>query len=72
MPPPAGNSGWRQHEQTYDAVALQTRGKTARERMLGDPDGSARLARASLGLANAANRSRRRARRHPQRCAERA
>jgi glycerol-3-phosphate dehydrogenase subunit C len=42
----------------YDAVALKTRGKTLRERMLGDPDGSARMARASLGLANVANRSR--------------
>ncbi|MFL5302740.1 MAG: heterodisulfide reductase-related iron-sulfur binding cluster [Anaeromyxobacteraceae bacterium] len=42
----------------HDAVALKARGKTLRERMLGDPDGSGKLARASLGLANAANRSR--------------
>jgi Fe-S oxidoreductase len=42
----------------HDAVALKRRGKTLRERMLGDPDGSGKLARASLGLANAANRSR--------------
>ena len=44
----------------YDAVRLRERGgkKTLRERMLGDPDGSAKAARASLGLANVANRSR--------------
>jgi glycerol-3-phosphate dehydrogenase subunit C len=42
----------------YDAVQLRRRGKSLRERMLGDPDGSARAARASLGLANLANRSR--------------
>jgi glycerol-3-phosphate dehydrogenase subunit C len=42
----------------YDAVHLRRRGKTLRERMLGDPDGAAKKARASLGLANLANRSR--------------
>jgi glycerol-3-phosphate dehydrogenase subunit C len=42
----------------YDAVKLRSRPKTLRERMLGDPDGSAKLARASLGMANLANRSR--------------
>jgi glycerol-3-phosphate dehydrogenase subunit C len=42
----------------HDAVKLRRRGKTLRERMLGDPDGSARAARASLGLANVASRSR--------------
>ena len=42
----------------YDAVHLRRRGLTARERFLGDPDRSAALARASLGLANLANRTR--------------
>ncbi|BDG10727.1 heterodisulfide reductase-related iron-sulfur binding cluster [Anaeromyxobacter paludicola] len=42
----------------HDAVKLRARGKTLRERVLGDPDRAARAARASLGLANAANRSR--------------
>jgi Fe-S oxidoreductase len=42
----------------YDAVSLRQRGKTLRDRMLGDPDKAAKAARASLGLANAANRSR--------------
>ncbi|HEX7489927.1 MAG TPA: 4Fe-4S dicluster domain-containing protein, partial [Anaeromyxobacteraceae bacterium] len=42
----------------YDAVHLRQRGKTLRERALGDPDGAARAARASLGFANVANRSR--------------
>jgi Fe-S oxidoreductase len=42
----------------YDAVRLRRRGKTLREKMLGDPDRAARAARASLGFANAANRSR--------------
>jgi Fe-S oxidoreductase len=42
----------------WDAVQLRRRGRTLRDRMLGDPDGSARKARASLGLANVANRSR--------------
>ena len=42
----------------YDAVQLKTRGKTLRERMLGNPDASAKAARASLGFANVANRSR--------------
>jgi len=42
----------------WDAVQLQKRGKTLREKMLGDPDTAGRMARASLGLANVANRSR--------------
>ena len=43
----------------HDAVRLRARGrKTLRERVLGDPDAAARAARASLGLANLANRSR--------------
>jgi glycerol-3-phosphate dehydrogenase subunit C len=42
----------------YDAVHLRRRGKSLRDRMLGDPDRAARLARASRGLANVANRSR--------------
>jgi len=42
----------------HDALRLRRRGKTLRERLLGDPDGAARAARASLGLANAANRAR--------------
>jgi Fe-S oxidoreductase len=42
----------------YDAVHLRERGKSLRERMLGDPDQAGQLARASFGLANAANRSR--------------
>ncbi|HZZ85140.1 MAG TPA: heterodisulfide reductase-related iron-sulfur binding cluster [Anaeromyxobacteraceae bacterium] len=43
----------------HDAVKLRRRGRpTLRDRVLGDPDGAGRLARASLGLANAANRSR--------------
>jgi Fe-S oxidoreductase len=42
----------------YDAVQFRKRGKTMRERMLGDPDTAGKMARASLGMANAANRSR--------------
>jgi glycerol-3-phosphate dehydrogenase subunit C len=42
----------------HDALRFRERGKSLRDRMLGDPDGSARKARASLGLANVANRSR--------------
>jgi Fe-S oxidoreductase len=42
----------------YDAVHLKERGKSLRDRMLGDPDAAGRMARASLGLANAVNRSR--------------
>ncbi|HEY7725949.1 MAG TPA: heterodisulfide reductase-related iron-sulfur binding cluster [Anaeromyxobacteraceae bacterium] len=42
----------------WDAVRLRKHGRSLRDRMLGDPDGAARMARASLGLANAANRSR--------------
>jgi Fe-S oxidoreductase len=42
----------------YDAVQFRKRGKTMRERMLGDPDTAGKMARASLGMANVANRSR--------------
>ena len=42
----------------YDAVSLKGRGKSLREKMLGDPDTAGRMARASLGLANLANRTR--------------
>ena len=45
----------------YDAVQRKEgkdRGKSLRDRVLGDPDAAGRMARASLGLANAANRSR--------------
>jgi Fe-S oxidoreductase len=42
----------------WDAIDLRRRGKTLREKVLGDPARSARLARASLGVANVANRSR--------------
>ncbi len=42
----------------YDAIQLRKRGKSLREKLLGDPDKAGRMARASLGLANAANRSR--------------
>lgn len=42
----------------YDAIQFRKRGKTMRERMLGDPDAAGRMARASLGMANVANRSR--------------
>ncbi len=42
----------------FDAVQLRKRGKTLRERMLGDPDGAGKMARLSLGMANVANRTR--------------
>ena len=42
----------------YDAQQLKVRGKSLRERVLGNPDAAAGAARASLGLANLANRSR--------------
>ncbi len=42
----------------YDAVQLRKRSKTLRERMLGDPDKAGKMARASLGMANLANRAR--------------
>ena len=42
----------------FDAVQLRKRGKTLRERMLGDPDGAGKMARMSLGMANVANRAR--------------
>ena len=40
----------------YQAVRHKQEGSTLRQRVLGDPDASAKLARASLGLANAMNR----------------
>jgi glycerol-3-phosphate dehydrogenase subunit C len=42
----------------YQAVHRRGRARTLRDRVLGDPDLAGRMARASLGLANAANRSR--------------
>ena len=42
----------------YDAVHLKERGRSLRDRMLGNPDAAGRMARASFGLANAANRFR--------------
>jgi Fe-S oxidoreductase len=42
----------------WSAQRLKQRGKSLRDRMLGDPDAAAGAARASLGLANLANRSR--------------
>ncbi len=42
----------------YQAVRRRGRAPTLRERVFGDPDLAGSLARASLGLANAANRSR--------------
>jgi Fe-S oxidoreductase len=42
----------------HDAIQFKKRGKTLRERMLGDPDTAGKMARASLGMANVANRSR--------------
>jgi len=42
----------------WDAVQLRKRGKTLREKLLGDPDTAGRMARASLGMANVANRAR--------------
>jgi glycerol-3-phosphate dehydrogenase subunit C len=40
------------------AIRARTRGLPLRDRVLADPDTAARMARASLGLANVANRSR--------------
>ena len=40
----------------YQAVRAKKEGFTLRDRVFSDPDGSARLARASLGLANTMNR----------------
>lgn len=40
------------------AVQVRTRGRRLRDRLLGDPDGAGRMARASFGLSNLANRSR--------------
>ena len=40
----------------YQAQRAKRRPRTLRGRVLGDPDGTAKLARASLGLANLANR----------------
>lgn len=40
----------------YRAVSARKRGRRLRDRVLGDPDGTARFARASLGVANAMNR----------------
>jgi glycerol-3-phosphate dehydrogenase subunit C len=42
----------------YTAQQVRARGLTARDRILAAPDGTARAARASLGLANVANRTR--------------
>ncbi len=42
----------------YRAQKARREGLRLRDRVLGDPDGTARLARASLGLANVANRVR--------------
>jgi glycerol-3-phosphate dehydrogenase subunit C len=42
----------------YDALHARGRRRTLRQRVLNDPDGAARMARMSLGLANAANRVR--------------
>lgn len=42
----------------WDAVQLKKRGKTLREKLLGDPDTAGRMARVSLGMANVANRAR--------------
>jgi Fe-S oxidoreductase len=41
----------------YQAVRARRHGTRLRDRVLGDPDGAARMARRSFGLANAANRS---------------
>ena len=41
----------------WKAVRAKDRGFSLRDRALSDPDGAAKLARASLGLANVANRS---------------
>ncbi len=40
----------------YRAQRVRAEGTTLRQRVLGDPDGTARMARASLGLANTMNR----------------
>jgi glycerol-3-phosphate dehydrogenase subunit C len=40
----------------FTAQKVQKEGLTLRDKVLGDPDGSARLARASLGMANTMNR----------------
>jgi len=40
----------------YKAQRAKRRGLRLRDRLLGDPDGAARMARASFGIANAANR----------------
>ncbi len=42
----------------YRGVQQKGKPRTLRQRVLNDPDGAARLARLSLGMANAANRSR--------------
>jgi glycerol-3-phosphate dehydrogenase subunit C len=42
----------------YDAIHAKGRRRTLRQRVLNDPDGAAKLARLSFGLANAANRIR--------------
>ncbi|MEO0650697.1 MAG: heterodisulfide reductase-related iron-sulfur binding cluster [Planctomycetota bacterium] len=41
----------------YKAVHRQRRGTKLRDKLLADPDGSAKLARASFGMANIANRN---------------
>jgi Fe-S oxidoreductase len=42
----------------YRGVERRGKGKTLQQRFLNDPDGTARMARLSFGMANAANRSR--------------
>ncbi len=42
----------------HRALHARKRPRTLRQRMLGDPDGAARMARLSFGLANVANRTR--------------
>jgi Fe-S oxidoreductase len=42
----------------WDAIHLRKRSKTLRERMLGNPDTAGKMARASFGMANLANRVR--------------
>ncbi len=42
----------------HGAVRARGRGRTLRQRVLNDPDAAGKMARLSLGLANAANRSR--------------
>ncbi len=41
----------------FKAVRTRRKGRTLRERLLGDPDGAGRLARSSFGLANVMNRT---------------